>query len=163
MTDSEAREPRQLRLALLALAGLGLAGTAVELVLERHWDGLEQLVPWPFLAAGVVSLVLLSIRPGAASVRVARLLAAALFIGASVGIWRHVAANYDAGFLDFRYADRWPSMSGLDRWWHAATKSVGPAPVLAPGVLAQVGLALLFATVRHPALRSHAEEKSTIG
>jgi hypothetical protein len=146
-------EARPLRLALLALAGLGLLGTAVELVLERHWDGLEQLIPWPFLAIGTVSLILLVVHPGRGTVRVARMLATALFIGASVGIWRHVAANYDAGFLDFRYADRWPSMSGLDRWWHAATKAVGPAPVLAPGVLAQAGLALLFATLRHPASR----------
>lgn len=147
-------DTRALRLALLGLAALGLLGTAVELVLERHWDGTEQLIPWPFLAIGTVSLALLIVAPTRRTVRVARLLAAALFVGAAVGVWRHVAANYDAGFLDFRYAERWPSMSGLDRWWRAATKTVGPAPVLAPGVLAQVGLALLFATLRHPALRS---------
>ncbi|MGE0227147.1 MAG: hypothetical protein AB7I38_01485 [Dehalococcoidia bacterium] len=151
--EREQGEGCALRRALLALVGLGLLGTAVELVLERHWDGVEQLIPWPFLAAGVVSFALLVARPGRGTVQLARVLAAALFVGASIGVWRHVAANYDAGFLDFRYADRWPVMSGIDRWWHAATKTVGPAPVLAPGVLAQVGLALLFATFRHPALR----------
>ncbi|MEZ4553065.1 MAG: hypothetical protein R3B59_04085 [Dehalococcoidia bacterium] len=153
MTRGWRQEASALRLALLILGGLGLAGTAAELTLERHWDGIEQLIPWPFLGAGVVSLGLLTGRPGRGTVQLARVLAAALFVGASIGVWRHVAANYDAGFLDFRYADRWPAMSGIDRWWHAATKTVGPAPVLAPAVLAQVGLALLFATIRHPALR----------
>lgn len=153
MTATEAGEARSLRFALLGLAALGLAGTAIELVLERHWDGAIQLIPWPFLATGLAALALLLAAPSRSTVLVARVLATALFVGAAVGIWRHVAANYDAGFLDFRYAERWPTMSGLDRWWHAATKTVGPAPVLAPGVLAQVGLCLLFATIRHPALR----------
>jgi hypothetical protein len=42
-------------------------------------------------------------------------------------------------------------MSGLARWWAAATGSVGPSPPVAPGALAFGALCLLLTTVRHPA------------
>jgi hypothetical protein len=42
-------------------------------------------------------------------------------------------------------------MSVLDQWWTAVTSGVGPAPTLAPGALAEISLALILATVRHPA------------
>ncbi|CAN5230443.1 hypothetical protein BH18CHL2_BH18CHL2_06310 [soil metagenome] len=43
-------------------------------------------------------------------------------------------------------------MSEGARWWTAFTKSVGPAPTLAPTALANVSLLLLLATRRHPGL-----------
>ena len=43
-------------------------------------------------------------------------------------------------------------MSSVAQWWEAITGGVGPAPVLAPGVLAEISLALLIATLRHPAM-----------
>ena len=64
---------------------------------------------------------------------------------------RHVNANYEAGPLDFRFADRWDSLSGWRRWWEALSGGVGPAPPLAAGVLAQAALCVLLATARHPA------------
>jgi hypothetical protein len=45
-------------------------------------------------------------------------------------------------------------MSEGARWWAALSKTVGPAPPIAPGVLAQASLALLLSTIRHPALRT---------
>jgi hypothetical protein len=53
--------------------------------------------------------------------------------------------NHDSGPLDQRYADTWESMPATQQWWYAATKTVGPAPTLAPGVLAQTSLLLLLA------------------
>ena len=44
------------------------------------------------------------------------------------------------------------TMSSTTRWWKAVTKSVGPSPMLAPAVLVQASLCLLFATRRHPAV-----------
>ena len=47
---------------------------------------------------------------------------------------------------------------GLDvhpgHWWAAASGQVGPAPLLAPAVLAQIGLCVLLACWAHPAVRS---------
>ena len=36
------------------------------------------------------------------------------------------------------------------RWWYAASKQVGPAPTLAPGVLGQTAALLLLATIGGP-------------
>lgn len=43
-------------------------------------------------------------------------------------------------------------MSEVARWRAAALKSVGPAPILAAGVLADVAVLVLLASVGHPAL-----------
>jgi hypothetical protein len=92
--------------------------------------------------------------PGGRGVTVARLLAVLVLAVAIYGVITHVTVNYDAGALDQRYADAWDSLPMLQRWWYAATKTVGPAPTLAPGVLGQVALLLLLATLapRHPAV-----------
>lgn len=65
---------------------------------------------------------------------------------AVVGVWQHVQANYDTAPLDARYADRWETMSVSQRWWEVAKGSVGPAPMLASGVLLYIGVALASAT-----------------
>ena len=70
------------------------------------------------------------------------------------GVWEHVYANYDAGVLDFAYADTWDGLTEPTRWWLAVTKTVGPSPPLAPGALAQASLAVLIASLRHPMLRT---------
>jgi hypothetical protein len=85
-------------------------------------------------------------------VRLVRVLAVAVFLSAGLGVVEHVVANYDAGPLDFRYSAKWATMSAGSRWWAAATESVGPAPALAPLVLAWSSLCLAFATLDHPAL-----------
>jgi hypothetical protein len=69
------------------------------------------------------------------------------------GIFEHVEANYDAAPLDFNYANTWDTLPETTRWWLALSKSVGPSPPLAPGALAQAGLCVLLASLRHPALR----------
>lgn len=144
---------RLLRQALIALGVLGVLGTAVELVLERHWQSWVQGVPWVALCVLTVALALLIGRPTYRTVGVARVLAAIVILSAGWGVVEHVIGNYDAGPLDFRYSDRWAAMSASSRWWAAVTKSVGPAPPLAPLALAHSALAGLLATVRHPARR----------
>ena len=73
-------------------------------------------------------------------------------LSALYGVWEHVESNWDAGPLDRNYADTWDTLSSSSQWWLAITKTVGPSPVLAPGALAQVGLCILLATIRHPSL-----------
>ena len=130
------------------LAGLAIVGTALELAAERHWDGAVQLVPWAAIAVVAAALVLHLLRRTPAAVRTVR--AAAALVGASsvFGVYEHVRENYVTAPLDVRYTDRWPTMSATSKWWHALSKAVGPAPTLAPGVLALAALCLLLATVR---------------
>lgn len=132
------------RAALFALTVIGILATAFELASERHWNSPEQLIPWVALAVLTVATVL-----AALSARGTQLISRILVLGvlgASVyGVLDHVAANHHSGPLDQRYADTWESMPATQQWWYAATKTVGPAPTLAPGVLAQTSLLLLLA------------------
>lgn len=133
-----------LRGGILAIAWLAVVGTGAELALERHWQSLEQGIAWVTLALALIAVALVT---GARRVWLARLLAIAVLALSGVGVWRHVNANYEAGELDADYAARWPAMTESERWQAAALKRVGPAPILAAGVLAEVSLLVLLATI----------------
>ncbi len=141
-----------LRRALLALAAVSIAATAVELAAERHWKTWIQDIPWVGLAILAVALVLLLANPRRATVQGARVLAAAVVVFAIIGVYKHVEANHDAGPLDFRYSETWDSMGAASRWWKAASGGVGPSPVIAPLALANGAILVVAATLRHPAL-----------
>ncbi len=132
------------RRALLALTLAGVLATAFELASERHWNGVEQLIPWFALAVLAVALVLACLRNGTAQL-LARFSAVLVMCASIYGVIDHAAANHHAGPLDQRYADSWATMSATEQWWAAVTKSVGPAPTLAPGILAQTALLLMLA------------------
>ena len=104
------------------------------------------------MGALAIAIALAAI-PSPLTIRVARTIAIAAVVCAFFGIYEHVKSNYDLAPLDYRYTDRWPTMSSWSRWWAAANKSVGPSPPLAPAVLLYGSLCVLFATIRHPVLR----------
>ena len=145
-----------LRRGVLGLAGLGIAGTTVELVFLRHWTTATAAIVWIGIVALGGGFVALLGKPSAGRVRAVRILAGVGFVVAVAGIWFHVMENLDAGPLDRAFASRWDTMSVLDQWWTAITGAVGPAPTLAPGALAEISLALFLATLRHPAITESA-------
>jgi hypothetical protein len=146
------------RRGVLALAGLGLLGTTVELVFLRHWTSLTQLVVWPGVVALAIGLWLVVRAPTARRVERARILALVVLVIAATGVALHVHANLDAGPLDRRYATTWDTLGSVEQWWLAITGGVGPAPVLAPGALAEIGLTLLLGTFAHPALATRGRQ-----
>lgn len=132
------------RRALYALTVIGIFATAFELATERHWNGLEQLIPWAALMVLAVATVLALLPAGSARI-VARVLAL-IVLGASIyGVLDHIAVNYNSGPLDQRFADTWDTLPSTQQWWYAITKTVGPAPTLAPGILGQTALLLFLA------------------
>jgi len=139
-----------LRAGILVVAWLSLLGTGVELALERHWQSLEQGIAWIAVALAVASATFATRRSSGGRLWLARLLAVAVLALSVVGVWRHVNANYEAGELDAEYGPRWAAMTETDRWRAAALKSVGPAPILASGMLASVSMLVLLATVGRP-------------
>lgn len=145
------------RRGLLALSAAGIIATAFELASERHWKGLEQFIPW--IALGVLLVALVS---ASAAGRSAQLLARALAVlvmGASLyGVIDHAAVNHNSGPLDQRYAETWDAMPVTEQWWLAVTKSVGPAPTLAPGILAQTALLIILASFLQTPRSDDAEE-----
>jgi hypothetical protein len=147
-----------IRRGLLALIVLGILATAFELASERHWNGIEQLIPWIALAVLTAATMLLVI-PADGSVAASRVLALLVVAASLYGVVEHILVNYDSGALDQRYAQTWSSLSVLEQLWLAATKTVGPAPTLAPGVLGQSALLLLLATFTRAATRGHPRDR----
>jgi hypothetical protein len=134
------------RRGLYALTVIGIVATAFELATVRHWLSLEQLIPWVALVvlATATVLALLPVRWG----RIAAESLALLVLSASVyGVIDHAVVNYNSGPLDQRFAESWDSLSPTQRWWYAITKTVGPAPTLAPGILGQTAVLLLLASL----------------
>lgn len=142
-----------LRRGVLSLAMLGIVGTSIELVFLRHWQNATQLIAWPAIIALVSALLLIVQKPTRKRIQGARAIAGVVVLIAGAGIALHFTVNLNAGLLDRDYGPRWEQMSSLDQWTAAIIGDVGPAPMLAPGVLAEISFALLLATVRHPASR----------
>ncbi len=140
------------RRALLALTMAGILATTFELASERHWNGVEQLIPWVALGVLAIALVLACLRNGTAQL-LARTLAVLVMCASLYGVFDHATANHHSGPLDQRYADTWDAIPATEQWWLAITKTVGPAPTLAPGILAQTALMLVLAGLLHGARR----------
>ena len=99
----------------------------------------------------VASLALLLRRRTARTIWAVRAGAGVVAPSGVVGVYEHILENFHAGPLDYRYTDRWPTMTTLSRWWTAISKTTGPAPTLAPAVLILAALGLLFASTGHRA------------
>lgn len=126
---------------LLWLCGFGIAGTAAELALTRHWQDPSQAIVWVavvLLAWGWVSArrLLRSTADAAADPRrrIVRIAAVVVAIGV-LGVWMHVSGNHEAGPLDAVYGGPWDSQPAWRQWWLALSMRVGPAPTLASGAL----------------------------
>lgn len=148
-------DPLQLlRASLTALTALGIVGTAFELATLHHWNGAMQLVPWAALVVLAGALALHAGRP--ASTYLVRALAMLVLVTSLFGVLEHALVNYDSGALDQRFADTWELLSPWSRWWYAITRTVGPAPTLAPGMLGQAAVTLMLATIGARAAYSEA-------
>lgn len=141
-----------LRRSLIGLAAIAATGTALELVLLRHWDNALEWIPFIALVVLGLAVAVLAVCPGRRAVRIVRILAASVAIVGAIGVFIHVRSNYEAAPLDFRYTDTWPTTAEPIRWLLAATDTVGPSPTLAPAAITFAAIALLAATLRHPAL-----------
>ena len=150
--QSESRDTGDLlRRLFLGFGALIVVATLAELAFERHWNTPVRLIPWAAIGVAGVSLTLVAVAKSARTIRIARLLAVAVILSAAYGTYAHIDANYDAGPLSAKYSATWETMSTGSKWLKAATKGVGPSPILASGVLAQAALCALAATVGHPA------------
>lgn len=147
-------DPLQLlRGSLSALTVLGIVGTTFELATLRHWNGAMQLVPWAALLVLAAALVL-HVGPASRAQQTGLVRALALLVLAAslFGVMEHALVNYDAGPLDQRFAETWDALSPWLRCWYAITKTVGPAPTLAPGMLGQAATTLILATIGQRAI-----------
>lgn len=148
MTTSAPSDPaRVLRGAFLGLSLASTVVTAIELAMLRHWNGVDQMIPWLVLGVVAASGIALAVRPSRATVAAARVVGWGTFAASAFGVWSHVHSNYETAPLNARFTERWPLMSEPSRWWAALNGSVGASPPLAPAALAFAGLCLALATV----------------
>ena len=111
---------------------LGLVGTETELVLLEHYDEPWQFVPLCLIAFALAAIVWHTARGGAASLRTLQTIMALFLVAGCIGLVLHFR-----GAAEFQLEID-PAMG---KW--ALVKKVMQAkvpPVLAPGIMLQLGL-----------------------
>jgi hypothetical protein len=146
-------EPRNLvtiRRWLLAVLGFGLVGTVIELLLLGHYESAVQFVPLVAMGLAIAVLLWHGINGSARSIRALQgTMVLFLFAGiAGVGFHFQGSAEFQKE-ID-------PSQS---RWeiFKKVMRAKAP-PVLAPGLMVQLGLVGLAYAYRHPAVDHSVEE-----
>ena len=134
----------RVRTWLAAVLVFGLAGTIVELLLLEHYEDRWQFVPLFLIVSALGVLIWHVARPTVASVRTLQGLMALFVIAGPIGIGLHFR-----GAAEFQLEiDRsQPGWSVFEK----AMKAKAP-PVLAPGLMMQLGMIGLVYSYRHPAL-----------
>ncbi len=136
----------KLRLGMLGLVGLGTAGMTVELLLVRHFENSNQIIPLAVGLLGLAVLVWATVAPGVVALRGVQF-AMLVYIGTGiVGITLHAETNAAA------QRELGSTLTGLAFAWQVL--GVTAPPALSPGLLVQLGLLGLLSTYRHPVLAS---------
>lgn len=128
---------------LLAIFLLGSISAGVELLLLGHTENIWQWVPLLLIMISLVALIFHAAVRRASSVRVFQAIMLLFILSGFVGLWQHYQAK-----TEFKLEMN-PELSGLDLFWEAITGAAVP-PVLAPGMMIQMGLLGLAYTYRHP-------------
>lgn len=121
-----------LRQWLMAVLVLGLVGTEIELLLLEHYDEPWQLVPVGLIALALGVLGWHWAHPTAARARALQTIMMLFVVSSGLGLWQHFrgAAAFQ---LELNPA--------IGRWeLIRKTMRVKDPPVLAPGVMLQLGL-----------------------
>ena len=132
-----------IRQLVLALVFLGIVGLEVELALLRHAESFSQWIPHVVLIIGLLSTVIVFLRPGAATLRAFQAVMVIFVLVGVLGLYLHYKGNVEFAL------ERNPSLSRTRLLWKALR---GATPALAPGALSQLGLLGLIYGYRHPAL-----------
>jgi predicted membrane channel-forming protein YqfA (hemolysin III family) len=148
MTRSTSDTVQLLRRILLGLIALGIVGTVIELLLIGHYKELTQWPPLVLLGLSAVAVVIVTRKPTPRSLQWFRILMVVVALTSLLGVFFHLKGN-----IEFRLETN-PELSGAALLWRAMQ---GGVPLLAPGVMAQVGLLGLAFTFRHPALKKQLE------
>ena len=131
---------------LFAVLALGVAGTGTELLLIEHYEDPLQFVPLATIAIGVLVIVWHAAAGGAPSVRALQATMVLFLVAGSAGMWFHFR-----GGAEFQL-----EIDPAQSRWNVFTKVMRAKapPVLASGVMVQLGLLGLVYAYRHPALNT---------
>ena len=137
-----------LRRWILAIIFLGVAGTVIELLLLEHYEEPLQYVPLVLLGASIVILAWVVRRYGAASLKAMQILMALFVLAGFVGFAAHFVGSAEYQ-LELN-----PDMSTWDML-QRVLQAKAP-PLLAPGMMLQLGLLGLAYVYTDPSYREGA-------
>lgn len=135
-----------LRRLLLAVVLIGEVGLLAELVLLEHTESAWQWAPIVLLLLALPITAAARARPARGTLRALQAMGALMLAAGALGVYLHYRGN-----VEFEME----SDGALRGWTLFRLALQGATPALAPGALAQLGLTLLLAVYRHPALTAH--------
>jgi uncharacterized membrane protein len=141
-----------LRRIIGAIFILGVLGTSMELVLIAHTEDIWQWVPLLLLPACILLFLLQIVFRKAAMIRVFRIILFLCIVSGFVGIGLHYKAK-----MEFKLETN-PALTG----WELISQTIRGAtvpPVLAPGMMIQIGLLGWAYTYQHPILQGRSKKK----
>lgn len=133
------------RKIFLGIFLFGASSVGLELMLLGHIESFWQWVPLLLIAISVVMLIFHAVAQRAASVRAFQAVMLFFIISGFIGIGQHYQAK-----VEFKLEMN-PSLGGMELFREVIVGATVP-PVLAPGMMLQLGLLGLAFTYRHPAL-----------
>jgi hypothetical protein len=142
-----------LRRTLGALFLFGSIGTAFELILLEHMEGVWQNVPLALIGIGCIVMAALAIKPSFVGLRLF-LLTMWLFVASGVaGVLLHYQGN-----VEFE-RELNPEIAGWELFWESLK---GATPSLAPGTMTLLGGLGLAYAYRHPVSNQIGERYTTL-
>ena len=132
------------RRGLLAVLMVGVVGTGIELFLIEHYEDTLQLVPLISIALALAVLMWHLVRGDALSVRALQAVMALFLVTGAAGLWFHFRGGAEFQLEIDPAQSRWDIFTKVMR--------AKAPPVLASGVMVQLGLLGLVYAYRHPAL-----------
>jgi len=143
LTD-EALTLAGLRRFLFVILQLGMAGTAIELLLLDHVEDATQLIPLSLLGTGMAVVTWNAWAGGRGSVLAVQIVMVLFVAGGFAGLYFHFRAN-----AEFQLEVD-PALGGANLLWTVLRAKTPPA--LAPGMLIYLGLVGLAYAYRQPAV-----------
>jgi hypothetical protein len=135
---------KAIRRWIFAVLVLGVTGTGLELFLIEHYEDTLQLVPLVSIAMALAVLVWHGIRGDALSTRMLQAAMVLFVVSGTVGMGLHFRGGAEFQLEIDPEQNRWDIFSKVIR--------AKAPPVLASGVLVQLGLLGLVYAYRHPSL-----------
>jgi hypothetical protein len=132
----------QIRFVLLAILGVATIGTLVELLLLKHVEEWQQLIPVVLLPLSGAVAAWSLFAPSPRSLRTLEFMMVCCIASGLIGVVQHFQANLTDA------AESTPGLSGLALYQEAA---MGSIPALAPGTMILLGSIGLLSAFRHPA------------
>ena len=123
---------RRVRQWLVWILLFGLVGTEIELLLLEHYDGASQYIPLVLIAVALGAVVWHMSRPGSISLRTLIVLMFLFLVAGAIGVGLHFKGAAEFQYETYPAIGRWELVKKVMR-------SKAP-PVLAPGVMLQLGL-----------------------